>query len=115
MKAAKLLKDAGNRIDRDTTVSAKHLTAAPLDFNRAVVGDKWTAKNQQQLYRLHFNELTARIHQLKHQLNATQLELMEQMKISHDLSVNYFISFVRRTYSFFSLLLLLFFFMLVVG
>lgn len=99
MKAAKLLRDAENRITRDATASARHLAVAPLDLNRAVVGDTLTAQNQQQFYRFHFNELTARIHQLKHQLNATQLELMEQMKISHDLSVNYFISFVRRMYS----------------
>lgn len=45
-------------------------------------------RNQQQLYRFHFNELTAQIHQLKRQLNDTRMELMDQMKISHDLSVN---------------------------
>lgn len=98
MKAAKLLRDVENRMARDTCAHAKQVTSMatsqctastfPLECKRIVVDDQWTMQNQQQLYRFHFNELTAQIHQLKRQLNATQMELMEQMKISHDLSVN---------------------------
>lgn len=95
IKAAKLLKEVENQFTRDTTAHAKSVKttakqchASSLDYHRAVVCDEWTVRNQQQLYRFHFNELTAQIHHLKRQLNVTQIELMDQMKISHDLSVN---------------------------
>lgn len=97
IKAAKLLKAVEHRMtrDRDAAAHAKMMNsvmaATPsFECQRAVADKQWTMQNQQQLYRFHFNELTTQIYQLKRQLNATQMELMEQMRISHDLSVSNF-------------------------
>lgn len=95
IKAAKLLKNAENRFTRDATAHAKQMASIatshnPFHCHRGIAGDQqWTMtmREQEQLYRFNFNELTEQIHQLKRQLNATQMKLMEQMKIGHDLSV----------------------------
>lgn len=90
--------------DRDAAAHAKLMdsvmAATPsLECQRADADNQWTMQNQQQLYRFHFNELTTQIYQLKRQLNATQMELMEQMRISRDLSVSNsdFVPFDRCT------------------
>lgn len=99
IKVAKLLKNAENRFTRDATEHAKQIASMaatsqcttsynPFDCHRKFIGDQqWTMRDQEQLYRFNFNELTEQIHQLKRQLNATKMELMEQMKIGHDLFV----------------------------
>lgn len=99
MKAAKLLQSMENQFATDATDSAhakemaleemkSHCTASQQSpFDHGDFGDQWTMQNQQQLYRFHFNELSAQIHQLKRQLHATQTELLEQLEISRDLSV----------------------------